>query len=103
LLPAVLFFSKDTLIDVSASFFNFELRVPDLVPRTAPTVPFTPPDGKVVSHHGAMHVPLLTKSKDRDCSYKTKIPNWGHLYKKHVSTVWTCEYLECYEINLLTD
>jgi hypothetical protein len=34
LLPAVLFFSKDTLIDVSASFFNFELRVPDLVPHT---------------------------------------------------------------------
>jgi hypothetical protein len=34
LLPAVLFFSKDTLVDVSASFFNFKLQVPDLVPRT---------------------------------------------------------------------
>jgi hypothetical protein len=34
LLPAVLLFYRDTLIDVLASFFNFELRAPDLVPRT---------------------------------------------------------------------
>jgi hypothetical protein len=33
LLPAVLLFSKDTLIDVLASFFNFELGAPDLIPH----------------------------------------------------------------------
>jgi hypothetical protein len=43
LLPAVLFFSKDTLVDVLASFFNFKLQVPDLVPCTTSVLDLVAP------------------------------------------------------------